>query len=39
MSHMIKVAGVAYDYDNNKDLVDMWYGWLPIDEIEIISKL
>lgn len=39
MSHMIKVVGVAYDYDNNRDLTDMWCGWLPIDEIEIISKL
>lgn len=39
MAHMIKVTGVAYDYDNQKDLTDMWCGWLPLDEIEVISKL
>lgn len=39
MSHMIKVVGVAFDYENQRDLVDMWHGWLPIDEIEIINKL
>lgn len=26
MAHMIKVAGVAYDYDNQVDLIDMWHG-------------
>lgn len=39
MGTMIKINGLAYDMTNNKDLNEMWSGWLPIEGIEVISKL
>ena len=36
---MIKVNGIAYDYENNQDLNHMWSGWLPLSDIEIINKI
>ena len=37
MGKMIKVNSIAYDYVNQRDLVDMWTGWLPIDLIMIVE--
>lgn len=39
LGKMIKVNGIGYDHGNNKDLDAMWSGWLPIAQIEVISKL
>jgi len=35
----IYVNGLVYDIINKKDLLKMWSGWLPIDEITMISKM
>lgn len=36
---MIKIVGLAFDISTSTDLNEMWSGWLPLDEIEIIKKL
>lgn len=36
---MIKVVGLAFDYENQKDLNSTWTGWLPLSEIKILEKL
>lgn len=36
---MAQVNGVYYDNDAKADLNGMWSGWIPVDQIEIISKL
>ncbi len=36
---MIQVNGVAYDYENQKDINELWSGWLPLKDIEVLCKL
>jgi len=36
---MIYVNGLAYDINMKQDLLKMWSGWLPSDEIIMISKM
>lgn len=39
MGTMIKINGVAFDNVNQKDINELWCGWIPKNEIEIIKKL
>lgn len=39
MSKMIKVVGVAFDYEHNRDLASFWSGWLSTDDIEVIDYI
>ena len=39
MADMIKVSGAGYNEVECYTLVDNWYGWLPLSEIEIIRKV
>ena len=39
MSKMVKVVGVAHDYQNHQDLASFWSGWLSTDDIDVIEKL
>lgn len=39
MGKMVQVNGLGYDYDKKEDLSVMWSGWLPVTQIEVISKL
>lgn len=36
---MINVTGTGYDMNNRIDINDIWEGWLPRSEIEILEKL
>lgn len=36
---MIKVDGLAFDYENDKDLNRFWTGWLRVDSINILKKI
>jgi len=39
MARMIKVNGIAFNNETQTDINEFFSGWLPIDEIEIISEL
>lgn len=39
MGKMVKVNGIAYDYENQRDLNAMWSGWLPTAQVEVLLKL
>lgn len=39
LGQMIKITGLAYDINTNKDLDEMWSGWIPVDGITIIQRL
>lgn len=39
MGKMVKVVGVAHDYQNHQDLGSFWSGWLSTDDLEVIAKL
>jgi hypothetical protein len=39
MGKMVKVNGIAYDYENQIDLNTSWSGWLPIAQIEVLEKI
>lgn len=39
MANMIKITGVGYDMENNLDLNSTFFGWLPIEKVEVIKKL
>lgn len=39
MGNMVKVNGIAYDYENNKDTNITWSGWLPKHCINVLKKL
>lgn len=39
MSKMVKVVGVAHDYQKHQDLASFWSGWLSTDDVEVIAKL
>lgn len=39
MAKMIRVVGVAHNYQTHEDLAAFWSGWLSTDDIEVIAKL
>lgn len=39
MGKMIKVNGLGYDYVTGTDLNDVWTGWLPLQQVEFLTKL
>lgn len=39
LGKMVKVNAIAYDYEKQQDLDTMWSGWLPVAQIEVITKL
>ena len=39
MGKMIKVNTLGFDYSNNKDIDDIWSGWLPAKSIKVIKEL
>lgn len=39
MAHMVKINGISFDYRNNKDLNELWEGWVPIDSILILERI
>lgn len=39
MVNMIKVTGIGYLESDCKTIQDNWWGWLPLDEIEVIKKV
>lgn len=39
MARMIKVNGIAFDYPSQTDINEMWSGWLPLSDIEILEKI
>ena len=39
MGNMIKVSSVGYDDETCTNFKENWWGWLPIDEIEVIKKI
>lgn len=39
MGNMVNVNGVAYDFENKKDIYEMWSGWIPSSEFEILESI
>ena len=39
MANMVKINGVAFDYQKGTDINELWSGWVPIDSIFIIEEL
>ena len=39
MGKMIKILGVAFDYENKLDLEDYWDGWLPLKSIKVLREI
>lgn len=39
MANMVKINGVAFDYQKGIDINELWSGWVPIDSIFIIEEL
>ena len=39
MDNMVKINGVAFDYQKGTDINELWSGWVPIDSIFIIEEL
>ena len=39
LGKMILVNGIGYDNNTKEDLNYSWYGWLPVQNIKVISKL
>lgn len=39
MANMVKINGVAFDYQKGTDINELWSGWVPIDSIFIIKEL
>ena len=39
MKPMVKIEGIAFDYNNRKDINSFFSGWLPLNEIEILEDL
>jgi hypothetical protein len=39
MGKMIKVSTLGFDYANNKDIDDIWSGWLPAKAVRVIKEL
>lgn len=39
MGDMVKVLGIGYDHISNIDTNEIWEGWLPIHQIQIINSI
>ena len=39
LGKMISIDGLAFDIEANKDMMDMWSGWLNVDNITLIKEL
>ncbi len=39
MGNMIKVSGIGFNDLNCTSFVENWFGWLPMDEIDVINKI
>lgn len=39
MSNMFKVTGIGYNEQECIAMLDNWWGWLPLDEIEVIKEI
>lgn len=39
ISDMIYVTGISYDYDNKRDLDQLFVGWIPTNEMEVMEKI
>lgn len=39
MGKMIKILGVAFDYENRLDLEENWDGWLPTKSVRILREI
>ena len=39
MANMVKINGVAFEYQKGTDINELWSGWVPIDSIFIIEEL
>lgn len=39
MGKMIKILGVAFDYENKLDLDEYWDGWLPLKSIKLLREI
>lgn len=39
MGNMIRITGIGYSDPQCTNFVDNWFGWLPINDIEVLSKL
>lgn len=39
MNNMFKVAGIGYDISTRSDINEVWEGWIPRNEFEVIEVL
>jgi hypothetical protein len=39
MGKMVKILGVAFDYENKIDLEENWDGWLPLKSIKVLREI
>ena len=39
MGKMVKILGVAFDYENRIDLEENWDGWLPIKSVKVLREI
>ena len=39
VDNMIRVTGIGYDYSSRVDTNDIWDGWIPRDELEVIERI
>lgn len=39
MGKMIKILGVAFDYENRLDLDENWDGWLPLKSVKVLREI
>lgn len=39
MNKMVLINGVGYDNNTKEDLNYFWYGWLPVQNIKVISNI
>lgn len=39
MGKMIKILGVAFNYESKLDLEEYWDGWLPLKSIKVLREI
>lgn len=39
LGKMIKITGIGYDMENQKDIDKIWEGWIPKESITVIQEL